>query len=101
VFTLDIDIKRHHTNVTTSALLTDWYQYSRLLDYWIVLEMLNLIENSVLNKSSYFMLNFYSGQSPNLMNLSRVSHPPTTAFQLNAGLNLEILNTILSGTNHI
>ena len=37
VFTLDIDIKRHHTNVTTSALLTDWYQYSRLLDYWIVL----------------------------------------------------------------
>ena len=33
VFSLDINIKRHHTNVTTSALLTDWYQYSRLLDF--------------------------------------------------------------------
>ena len=40
-------------------------------------------------------------QSPNLMNLSRVSNPPKNRFQLSAGLNLETLNAILSGTNHI
>ena len=38
-------------------------------------------------------------QSPNLMNLSL--KPPKNRFQLSAGLNLETLNTILSGTNHI
>ena len=42
--------------------------------------------------------NYYS---PNLMNLSRVSNPPKNRFQLSAGINLETLNTILSGTNHI
>jgi len=39
--------------------------------------------------------------SPNKINLSRVSNPPKHRFQLSAGLNLETLNTILSGTNHI
>ena len=37
---------------------------------------------------------FSAVQSPNLMNLSRVSNLPKT------GLNLETLNTILSGTHH-
>ena len=40
----------------------------------------------------------------NLMNLSRGLNPPKsskTRFKLSAGLNLETLNTILSGTNHI
>ena len=35
------------------------------------------------------------------MHLSRVENPPKYRFQLCAGLNLETLNTILSGTNHI
>ena len=33
------------------------------------------------------------------MNLSRVSNPPKTGFNLSTGLNLEKLNTILSETN--
>ena len=33
------------------------------------------------------------------MNLSRVSNPPKTRFQLSAGLNFEKFNTILSETN--
>ena len=37
----------------------------------------------------------------NLMNLNRVSNPPQNRFQLSVGWNLESLNTILSGTNHI
>ena len=38
---------------------------------------------------------------PNLMNLSRGLNLPKTGLKLGAGLNLEQLNTILSGTNHI
>ena len=40
----------------------------------------------------------------NLKNLSRGLNPPKTAktrFKFSAGLNLETLDTILSGTNHI
>ena len=43
---------------------------------------------------------YFRNLSPNLMNLSRVSNPPKNRFQLSTGLNLEALNTILSGTNH-
>ena len=39
-------------------------------------------------------------QSPNLMNLSRVSNPPKPVLIASAGLNLETLNTLSNGTNH-
>ena len=41
------------------------------------------------------------GRCPNLMNLSRVLNSPKNRFKLSAGLNLEKLNTILSGTDYI
>ena len=47
----------------------------------------------------FYSLEFSCDLSPTLINLSRVSNK--NGFQLSADLNLETLNTVLSGTNHI
>ena len=42
----------------------------------------------------------FKHQSPNLMNFNFGLNPLKNDFQLSAGLNLEELDAILSGTNH-
>ena len=44
---------------------------------------------------------FLKLQSPNFMILSRLSSQPKNRLQLSAGLNLETLNIISRGANHI